>query len=154
MHQEPKWDSYAPNDRPDQQQAAWQNSPQNTPPWQNPSGQYNQPPPYNPYAQGYAPPNQFAPPPYQQNQPPLYYNVNQYFVAPPPEYTGKAVIVLILYFLAYIPGLIVNIVFLAEASRTKAQYGSAPGMGCLVALLILPLIALVCFFLLFLMAAL
>ncbi len=151
MHQEPKWDSHTPHDHFSQHNPANHNSPPYTPPWQDPSAQYNQPPPYNPYGQGYAPSNQFLP--YQQNQPPIFYNVNQYIMAPPPDYTGKAVIVLILYFLAYLPGLIVNIVFLAEASRTKAQYGSAPGMGCLIATLILPLIAIVLFFLLLLPAA-
>ncbi len=77
--------------------------------------------------------------PRQQVQPPP--QVIQQVYQPPPSvgyksYMGTAVLVLVLYWLLYLPGLIANIVYLAEASRYKATTGHSPdGVGCLWALL-------------------
>jgi hypothetical protein len=68
-----------------------------------------------------------------QNQPPV---INQYYLTPPPDYTWKAFLIIFLYFLGYFPGLIVNFVVIVQALGTKAQYGKAPGLGCLVLVLI------------------
>ncbi|WP_126556732.1 hypothetical protein [Dictyobacter kobayashii] len=86
--------------------------------WQNPQ----------PYAQ---PPQQQ----YWQNQPNV---INQYYLNPPPDYTWKAFLILFLYMLGYFPGLIINLVVLVAALGTKAQYGKAPGLGCLFLTLITP----------------
>ena len=52
------------------------------------------------------------------------------------DYTRAATLTLLLYFLGYIPGLVVNLINLASAASAKSHYGSAPGFGCLVWLLI------------------
>jgi hypothetical protein len=67
-------------------------------------------------------------------QPPV---IQQFYLTPPPDYTGFAFAILLLYFLAYLPGLVVNIVKLFQARETKRQYGYTPnGYGCLITLLI------------------
>jgi hypothetical protein len=67
-------------------------------------------------------------------QPPV---IQQFYLTPPPDYTGFAFAILILYFLGYLPGLVVNIVKLFQARETKRQYGYTPsGYGCLITLLI------------------
>lgn len=53
------------------------------------------------------------------------------------DYTGKAVLTLFLYCLGYVPGLIANLVWLVLAIGDRDRYGEAPGLGCLVVLLIL-----------------
>lgn len=68
------------------------------------------------------------------SQPPI---IQQFYLTPPPDYTGSAFAILILYFLGYLPGLVVNIVKFFQARETKRQYGYAPsGYGCLLTLLI------------------
>jgi hypothetical protein len=64
------------------------------------------------------------------------------------SYTLQAVIALIMYTLFWIPGLVLNIVFLNQANKDQGETGKAPeGKGCLVWLLwvfgILPVVALV-----------
>ena len=52
------------------------------------------------------------------------------------SYTTPAILALVLYFLLWIPGLIANIVYLLEATKTKQVTGKTPdGYGCLLALL-------------------
>ena len=49
------------------------------------------------------------------------------------SYTGSAVLVFVLYWLFWFPGLIVNFIFMQEAKRTEKIAGrSLPGTGCLV----------------------
>lgn len=65
------------------------------------------------------------------------------------DFTTPAVVTFFLYLLFFIPGLIVNIMYLNEAGRIKKIAGRQPtGMGCLQALLIvnLCLFALGCLF--------
>ncbi len=51
-------------------------------------------------------------------------------------YTAPAVIVLVLYFVLWLPGLIANVVYLSSARRPQHLPGRAPeGKGCLSALL-------------------
>ena len=53
------------------------------------------------------------------------------------SYVGSAVLTLLLYFIFYLPGLIVNIVYMADANRYKKVSGVTPsGYGCLIALII------------------
>ena len=86
--------------------------------------------------------------PRQQMQPPP--QVIQQVYQPPPSvgyksYMGTAVLVLVLYWLLYLPGLIANIVYLAEASRYRATTGQSPdGVGCLWALLWVFLLGPIC----------
>jgi len=48
------------------------------------------------------------------------------------SYTGSAVVVFILYWFFYIPGLIVNFIYYREANRMQKIAGnSLPGQGCL-----------------------
>ena len=54
----------------------------------------------------------------------------------PRDYTRAATLTLILYFLGYLPGLVVNIINLLSAVSTKNSYGHAPGLGCLAWLLV------------------
>ncbi len=52
------------------------------------------------------------------------------------SYFGQAVLVLVLYWVLYLPGLIANLVYLHDASRFKQRTGqNAEGVGCLWALL-------------------
>ncbi len=61
------------------------------------------------------------------------------------SYDGAALLTFFVYLLGYLPGLVVNIYFLAEARRTARIAGRSPaGLGCLWGLLLvglLPLIA-------------
>lgn len=78
--------------------------------------------------------------PYQSSQPSIHQrsHPNGMGQARMPSYTGKAVVVVLLYFCGYLPGLICNIIFLIEALRTKKHYGRVPqGMGLLTILLLL-----------------
>lgn len=64
------------------------------------------------------------------------------------SYVGTAFLVLVLYFVLYLPGLIANAIYLHEAGRLKDQTGVTPsGYGCLQFLLFFfvigPLIGLV-----------
>lgn len=53
------------------------------------------------------------------------------------SYVGVAFLTWFLYWLLYLPGLIMNIVYLQEANRIKQATGVTPsGKGCLDALLI------------------
>ena len=69
------------------------------------------------------------------------------------SFTTKAVAVLVLYFVMWLPGFIANAVFYNEAKNTKREAGQGlPGTGCLavmlwlnVALLAIGLIAAACF---------
>ncbi len=57
-----------------------------------------------------------------------------------PNYTGKAIVVFILYFCGYLPGLICNIVLLIAALSTMGQFKRTPrGMTLLIILLVLGL---------------
>ena len=74
------------------------------------------------------------------------------------NYVGYAVLVLVLYFVMWLPGIIANVVFYLQASNDEKLIGRAPeGKGCLVALLIfgiiLPVIS-ICLAMLFLFGAL
>lgn len=55
---------------------------------------------------------------------------------PTRDYTNTAILVLILYWLMWLPGLIVNIITLNEANQVERETGIRPeGKGCLVGLL-------------------
>lgn len=55
---------------------------------------------------------------------------------PQRDYTSTAILVLILYWVMWLPGLIVNIITLNEANQVERETGRRPeGKGCLVALL-------------------
>lgn len=66
----------------------------------------------------------------------------------PRDYTVMAIVILILYWVFWLPGLIVNIVMLSEANQVQRETGMAPeGKGCLTALLwfnVLPFLAFCC----------
>ena len=73
-------------------------------------------------------------------------------------YTSSAVLVLVLYFLLFIPGAVANIAYLSSAYQARRTTGRAPeGMGCLVALAIvflgLPVAAIALFVLVGIIAA-
>jgi hypothetical protein len=54
------------------------------------------------------------------------------------SYTGNAVITFILYWLFWLPGLIVNYMFYSEAKNMERKAGqSLPGVGCLTIMLYL-----------------
>jgi len=60
------------------------------------------------------------------------------------SYTGSAVLVFFLYWLFYLPGLIVNYMYLQEAKRMEKVAGkSLPGTGCLSVMLWVNVIAIV-----------
>ncbi len=57
------------------------------------------------------------------------------------SYIGPAVITLILYWLFYVPGLIVNILYMKDAKRIARIAGQNPsGYGCLVVLFALGIV--------------
>ena len=61
------------------------------------------------------------------------------------SYVGKAFITFIMYLFFWLPGLVINLIFLSDANKTKRIVGVTPsGHGCLVSLLwifvILPII--------------
>jgi len=62
-------------------------------------------------------------------------------------YIGASVITFFVYWLFYLPGLIVNLLYLNDAKKTAKIAGQKPaGYGCLVALLVIglfPLIAII-----------
>lgn len=66
------------------------------------------------------------------------------------SYTSAAVVVLILYFLLYLPGLIANFLYYDEAKRAQKAAGETlPGVGCLELMLwfnIVIIVAVVVFF--------
>jgi hypothetical protein len=105
--------------------------------------QYLTPLPYQPYPLQplHAPQNDlllpdYSPQRYPAQQPKVSSTRNQSF-------TGKAVIALLLYFLFYIPGLIVNIMFISQANRVRKETGQTPsGIGCLWATLVVSIIPL------------
>lgn len=77
--------------------------------------------------------------PYGPGYPPVIYQVvYQQPALEPPDYMGSAFLILFLYWLGYFPGLIVNIFKLMQAFETQAQYGRAPGLGCLLMTLVAP----------------
>jgi hypothetical protein len=54
------------------------------------------------------------------------------------SYTNKSILVLVLYWILYIPGLIANLVYLLEARKITRDTGRNPeGAGCLQALFII-----------------
>ncbi len=60
------------------------------------------------------------------------------------SYTTRAVAVLVLYWLFWIPGLVANLVFYYEAKRAERLAGQClPGVGCLGIMLLLNLLLLV-----------
>lgn len=64
------------------------------------------------------------------------------------DFTGRALLTFFLYLCGYIPGLVLNVIFLFLAWDDKDRYGVAPeGFGCLANLLIFcgfgPILALV-----------
>jgi hypothetical protein len=84
----------------------------------------------------HAPRNDQVLPTYPAQQPKVVSIRNQSF-------TSKAVIAFLLYFLFYIPGLIVNIMFISQANRVRKETGQTPsGIGCLWATLIVSIIPL------------
>ena len=94
-------------------------------------------------------PSQPLPAPQNDPPPPTY--PGQLYPAQPPKvistwnqsFTGKAVIAFLLYFLFYIPGLIANIMFIAQANRVRKETGRTPsGVGCLWATLVVSIIPL------------
>jgi hypothetical protein len=59
------------------------------------------------------------------------------------NYYGRAVLVLLLYWILYLPGLIANVWWLREAAKTRRRIGYTPGgMGCLWWLLLVGLMPL------------
>ncbi len=59
------------------------------------------------------------------------------------SYVGAAVLTFVLYCVFYLPGLIFNIIYLADAKKTARVAGQSPaGVGCLWALLVLGLLPL------------
>jgi hypothetical protein len=78
--------------------------------------------------------------PQQRDQRPAYSNEDEryrWMVANMRSFTTPAVITMILYFVFWLPGLIVNLVYLNEARALQRQTGREPdGKGCLVALLV------------------
>ena len=53
------------------------------------------------------------------------------------SYTGSAIVVLILYWIFWIPGLIANVIYYQEAKRMEKIAGHGlPGVGCLTILLL------------------
>jgi len=91
-----------------------------------------------PYGSGYcsncgAPLGRAAAPPQVVQAPQYGYNQAQ---ARSKSYTGSAVLTFFLYWLFWLPGLIVNILFLNEAKKNERLAGmSLPGVGCLKILL-------------------
>lgn len=62
----------------------------------------------------------------------------EYVVVPQQDYTVAAVVTLVLYFIGYVPGLIVNLLMWDKARQERSATGITPtGMGCLSSLLIL-----------------
>ncbi len=66
------------------------------------------------------------------------------------SYVNASLIALLLYFLCYFPGLILNIYWLVQSTKVRRVTGRAPeGQGCLIALLtaavVVPVILLPCF---------
>ena len=60
------------------------------------------------------------------------------------SFTGPAVLVFFLYWLFYLPGLIVNIMYVNEAKRTEMIAGQKlPGTGCLSIMLWLNIIGII-----------
>jgi hypothetical protein len=54
------------------------------------------------------------------------------------DFTSRAVAVLALYYAGYLPGLVMNIVFLYQANHVRKETGREPfGYGCLMALLVM-----------------
>ena len=54
------------------------------------------------------------------------------------SYVGAAILTFFMYLLFYLPGLVLNVVYLSSAEKTKDVAGKAPdGVGCLWCLLIL-----------------
>ena len=57
------------------------------------------------------------------------------------SYIGPAIITFIVYWLFYLPGLIVNLLYLSDAKKTAKIAGQKPsGYGCLVVLLVIGLV--------------
>jgi hypothetical protein len=106
---------------------------------------YNQNwPPQPPYHYPQYPQND----PYWQHRPLI---INQYYLHPPRRprnYTRSAFRLLSLYPFGYFPALIANIILIIKALGTKARYGRAPGLGCLIATLITSTVLFIFIFLL------
>jgi len=76
--------------------------------------------------------------PHYQPQPPPQQPLSTYQEK---NYVTNAVVVMLLYLVLYIPGLIANVAYLADALNTKQRVGHNPqGLGCLQALLLLQVI--------------
>jgi hypothetical protein len=59
----------------------------------------------------------------------------EYVAVPQQDYTTAAIMTLILYFVGFIPGLVVNLLVLFKARQEEALTGVTPvGMGCLTSL--------------------
>ncbi len=69
------------------------------------------------------------------------------------SYTGSAVLVLILYLVFWLPGFIVNIIFMNEAKKMEKVAGQGlPGTGCLVFLFWFNIVGIIIGFILWLAA--
>jgi hypothetical protein len=92
------------------------------------------------YDPGNPPPQPYQPQQYSQQ-------AMQQAVAASKSYYAEAFITLVLYWLFWLPGIIANVIFIADA-RTKSQIAgrSLPGLGCLWILLFFNLVipAIVC----------
>ncbi len=124
------------------------------------SGQHQQlyggPPPMQPYGAGQPQQPYGGPPPMQQQ--PSWLEVERTRAAIGKSYTTPAVITMLLYLLFWLPGVIANLVYLTEATKTRKLTGTAPeGTGCLWAVLLafnLPaIIGIVVFIFIFISAA-
>jgi uncharacterized membrane protein YhaH (DUF805 family) len=68
------------------------------------------------------------------------------------SYVGASVVTFLLYCVFYIPGLIVNVLYLRDAKKTAAVTGQNPsGYGCLLVLFVLGLLPLAIMVALFMM---
>ncbi len=113
----------------------------------------NQDGPYNPNSNPYNQQGEYMPPypnqPQYPNQPSYYPSQQQWGqqqypqpqvvqvqIQPETSYTTPAVLILILYWLGWLPGFVANIIFLVLANGTKRRIGRRPdGYGCLIALM-------------------
>lgn len=138
-----------PNDQPHNDQPPWPPQPLTNPydgeqyrPQSGlpPQGQYQPGQGPYPYPQGQYQQAQYPPGPYPYTNPynPNWAEAERLRAAAVRSYLTPAIITLILYIIFWLPGLIVNIVYLASANETKRLSGGRKpeGYGCLVSMLV------------------